>query len=77
VLDIAADDIEPPPAFGARIRSDFIHGMGRIRGKFVIVLDVNRALSMDEIEQLGGMGGTAGEARHAAAPLSESGVALV
>jgi purine-binding chemotaxis protein CheW len=76
VLDIAPSDIEPPPSFGAHIRSDFIHGMGRIRGKFVIVLDVDRALSMDEIEQLGGMSGTTGTARHAAAPRHESGVAL-
>jgi purine-binding chemotaxis protein CheW len=52
VLDIAAADIEPPPAFGARIRSDFIHGMGKVRGKFVILLDVNCALSLDEIGAL-------------------------
>ena len=52
VLDIAPADIEPPPAFGARIRSDFIHGMGKVKGKFVILLDLNHALSMDEIAEL-------------------------
>jgi purine-binding chemotaxis protein CheW len=52
VLDIAAADIEPPPAFGARMRSDFIHGVGKVRGKFVLLLDVDRALSIDEIADL-------------------------
>lgn len=49
VLEIAAADIEPAPAFGARIRSDFIQGVGKVKGKFVILLDVNHVLSLDEI----------------------------
>jgi purine-binding chemotaxis protein CheW len=53
VLDIAASDIEPPPSFGARIRSDFIQGVGKVKGKFVLLLDVDRALSLDEIAELG------------------------
>ena len=48
VLEIPAADIEPPPAFGARIRSDFIQGMGKVRDKFVILLDANQVLSIDE-----------------------------
>jgi len=52
VLDIAAADIEPPPSFGARLRSDFIQGVGKVRGKFVLLLDVDRALSIDEIASL-------------------------
>ncbi len=53
VLDIAASDIEPPPSFGARIRSDFIQGVGKVKGRFVLLLDVDRALSLDEIADLG------------------------
>ncbi|MCK9388445.1 MAG: chemotaxis protein CheW [Sulfuritalea sp.] len=49
VLEISHDEIEPPPEFGARIRSDFIRGMGKIGGKFVILLDVNRVLLVDEV----------------------------
>jgi purine-binding chemotaxis protein CheW len=52
VLDIAATEIEPPPAFGARIRGEFIQGMGKVNGKFVILLDVNRVLSIDELAVL-------------------------
>ena len=53
VLDIAAADIEPPPAFGARIRSEFLQGVGKVRGKFVLLLDIDRALSLAEIAELG------------------------
>lgn len=47
VLDIAAADIEPAPAFGTRIRSDFIGGMGKVNGKFVILLNVEQLLALD------------------------------
>jgi purine-binding chemotaxis protein CheW len=53
VADIADADIEPPPTFGARLRSDFITGMGKIGEKFVILLDVSRVLSIDELSTLG------------------------
>ena len=53
VADIADADIEPPPSFGAKLRSDFITGMGKIGEKFVILLDVNRVLSLDELSALG------------------------
>ena len=53
VADIADADIEPPPSFGARLRSEFITGMGKLGEKFVILLDVNRVLSIDELSTLG------------------------
>lgn len=56
VLEIPASDIEPAPAFGARIRSDFISGMGKVNGRFVILLDVGRVLSLDEIATLASIG---------------------
>ncbi|MEW5903329.1 MAG: chemotaxis protein CheW [Pseudomonadota bacterium] len=52
VLEIPASEIEPPPAFGAKIRTDFIHGMGKVDGRFVILLDVGKVLSVDEISTL-------------------------
>jgi purine-binding chemotaxis protein CheW len=54
VLEIAAADIEPAPAFGARIRTDFIQGMGKVRGKFVILLAVDHVLSLDDLRELSG-----------------------
>ncbi len=52
VLDIDASDIEPPPAFGTRIRTDFISGMGKVRGKFVILLNVNRVLDLGNLQAM-------------------------
>lgn len=51
VLDIAAADIEPPPAFGARIRSDFIQGVAKVKGRFVILLAADRLLSLDGMDE--------------------------
>ena len=52
VLAIAAGEIEPPPSFGAKIRTDFISGMGKVGGKFVIILNAGRVLSVDEMAML-------------------------
>ena len=52
VLEIAASEIEPPPSFGARIRADFIAGMGKVDGHFVIILDIQRVLSVEEMAVL-------------------------
>lgn len=52
VLEIPDSEIEPAPSFGASIRADFIQGMGKVRGKFVIILDVDRVLSIEEMETL-------------------------
>lgn len=49
VLEIAARDIEPSPAFGSRLRADFIDGMGKVQGEFVIILAIDKVLSIDEL----------------------------
>jgi len=49
VLEIPDSEIEPPPAFGAKIRADFIANMGKVNGEFVIILDVDKVLSVDEL----------------------------
>jgi len=56
VLEIPASEIEPPPTFGARIRADFIFGMGKVAGKFVILLNIDKILSIEEIALLTGSG---------------------
>jgi len=53
VLEIAGTDIEPPPSFGTRIRTDFIQGMGKVQEKFVIILNVNNVLSTEDLAILG------------------------
>lgn len=53
VLEIPSCEIEPAPTFGARIRSDFIEGIGKVNSKFVILLNVDRVLSNAEIGAMG------------------------
>ncbi len=60
VLDIPATDIEPPPAFGTRIRTDFIQGMAKVNGKFVVLLDVDHVLAVEEMHALTGAQDAAG-----------------
>ncbi len=52
VLEISADDIEPAPRFGGRLRADFMHGMGKVDGRLVILLDIARVLSADDLALL-------------------------
>ena len=59
VLEVPASDIEPAPAFGAKVRTDFIEGMGKVNGKFVILLNINHVLSPDEVGALAGIGAVA------------------
>jgi purine-binding chemotaxis protein CheW len=52
VLEIGDDEIEPPPSFGTGIRAEFIHGMGKQDGRFLIILNVNRLHSAEELSAL-------------------------
>ena len=56
VLDITAEQIEPAPAFGSEIDTNFIMGMGKIDKKVVMLLDVDKVLSGGEIEMVSKMG---------------------
>ncbi len=52
VVEIAADDIEPTPTFGSMLRPEFIQGMGKVNGQFVVLLNVNYVLSIEEMAQI-------------------------
>lgn len=49
VVELGPDQIQPPPSFGAKVRVDCIQGMGDSNGKFVVLLDIDRVLSLTEI----------------------------
>jgi len=42
VLDIAESDIEPRPAFGPCASADVIRGLGKVNGRFVMLLDIDQ-----------------------------------
>ena len=52
VVDIPDDAIEPPPSFGTNVRVDFLTGMGKLEGRLVLVLDLDRILSPIELEDI-------------------------
>ena len=52
VIEIAPDQIEPPPSFGAAVRRDFIQGMGKVDSRFVIILEPGKAFDVQEMSQL-------------------------
>ena len=53
VLDIAAEDIEPPPDFGAgSIDTEFILGVGKAEKRVIFLLDIGRVLSRAEMRHM-------------------------
>ncbi|RDH85754.1 MAG: chemotaxis protein CheW [endosymbiont of Galathealinum brachiosum] len=53
VIDIADENIDPAPSFGAQIRTDFIRGMAKLEDRFIIILAINKVLSVEEIAVVG------------------------
>ena len=51
VVDLGADQIEPPPPFGTGVRVDFLVGMGKLDGRLVLILDIDRVPSPVELQQ--------------------------
>jgi purine-binding chemotaxis protein CheW len=49
VLAFGAADIEPPPDIGVRWRSDYIRGVGHRDSRFVIIFDLSRLFSTEDV----------------------------
>lgn len=49
VLDIDGDQIEPPPRMGSRMNGEFLHGMGKHDEHFIMILNIDKVFSSDEI----------------------------
>ncbi|MBU0674210.1 MAG: chemotaxis protein CheW [Proteobacteria bacterium] len=52
VMELEANQIEPPPKIGSRWRTDFIKGVGKRNDQFILVLDVDRVFSADELTRI-------------------------
>jgi len=48
VLRVANNDIEPPPAVVGGITAEYLTGVGKIEGRLLILLDMNKILSESE-----------------------------
>ena len=53
VFEMANDQITPPPRMGTAISSDFIRGMGKQNEEFIMILDIARVFSTEELSLLG------------------------
>jgi purine-binding chemotaxis protein CheW len=49
VIELESAQIEPAPKIGTKLRTDFIRGMGKHNGKFIMILDIDKVFSSDEI----------------------------
>lgn len=49
VFDIDAGQIEPPPKIGTKLEIDFIKGMGKRDDNFIIILNIDKVFSAEEI----------------------------
>ena len=52
VVDIDPGNIEPAPKIGTSLNTEFIKGMGKRDEEFVIILDINRVLTVKELSAL-------------------------
>ena len=52
VLNISAEEIEPPPSFGTSTDLEYILGMGKVKGKVKILLNVDRVIGEGALKQL-------------------------
>lgn len=66
VLDLEPNQIEPAPRIGTKLRAEFIRGMGKHNNRFIIILDIDKVFSVDEVAAVETLG-TAALARQAAA----------
>lgn len=49
VIDQQPDQVEPPPRIGTNLNTEFIKGMGKRDDHFIIILDIDRIFSAEEI----------------------------
>ena len=49
VMDLEPDHIEPAPRIGTKLKTDFIRGMGKQGDRFVMILDVDKVFSAEEL----------------------------
>lgn len=49
VLELEPGQIEPPPRIGTHLNTDFIRGMGKRGEQFIMILDIDKVFSAEEL----------------------------
>ena len=52
VIELEPSQIESAPRFGTKLATDFILGMGKKDGAFIIILDIDKIFSTNEVNLL-------------------------
>ncbi|WP_417312130.1 chemotaxis protein CheW [Ectopseudomonas khazarica] len=55
VVEIEADALRQAPAFGSRVRSEFIEDMARLDERFITLLRMEQVLSVEQIAAMAGL----------------------
>ncbi len=50
VFELDSSEIEPAPKIGTKLKTDFIKGMGKHDEHFIIILNIDKVFSSDELE---------------------------
>ncbi|MRR14361.1 purine-binding chemotaxis protein CheW [archaeon] len=75
VMDIEPENIEPAPRIGTRLNTDFLKGMGKRDEEFILILDIDKVFSAEELSIVSQAAGkTAGP--QDSIPESKEGIAL-
>jgi len=52
VLRIPASTIVPPPDIVAGVDTDYIRGVGKLKDRLLILLDMDKIISQEEVDRL-------------------------
>jgi purine-binding chemotaxis protein CheW len=53
VVDLGPAEIEPPPKMGLQLRTEFLKGIGKRDHLFIMILDIDRVFSSEDLEEAG------------------------
>ncbi len=53
VFELSPSEIEPAPRMGSKLKTGYIKGMGKRDDNFIILLDIDKVFSLEELEMIG------------------------
>ncbi len=54
VFELEPDQVEPAPRIGTRLRTDFIKGMGKRDNQFIMILDIDKVFTAEDLAMIHG-----------------------
>ena len=57
VVEMEPDLIEPPPQLVTKLNTEFIKGMGKVENNFVMILDIDKVFSSNDLNEIQGVAG--------------------